>query len=108
MFIRRHWVHSGSHCGSFGSSGFAGFTCVRLGCVWVYISRVVRFTRILMVGFIRDRWVHSGSPLGSLGSSWFVGFTQVRYCGHWGHPGSLDFLALALGVVGFILGRWVH
>ena len=29
------WVHSGSHCGSFGSSGVVVFTRVRLVCRWV-------------------------------------------------------------------------
>ena len=114
------WVRPGCSCVHPASLGLLGFALrlvrfirvrwVHLSLPWVCLglSRVVRFTRVLVVGFIRGRWVHLGLPWGSLGSSWVVGFTQVRYCGRWGHPGSLDSLRLTLGVVWFILGRWVH
>ena len=82
-----------------GSSGVVGITRVRAG----------------VVGFIRNRWVHSGSHCGSLGSPGIVRFTQLRAGGRWVHPGSLGSLDLALadvgfalGVVGFMRGRWIH
>ena len=33
---------------------------------------------------------------------------SVRLDGRWVHAGSLSSLGFALGVVGFIRGRWVH
>ena len=44
----------------------------------------------------------------SLCSSGFVGFTSVRTGVRWANLGLLGSLALALGVVGFIQGCWVH
>ena len=70
-------------------------------------SGVVGFTRVRAGG----RWVHPGSlgslgfALVSLGSSGVVGFSLVHAGGQWG---SLCSRGFALGVVGFILGRWVH
>ena len=37
-----------------------------------------------------------------------VRFSLVRPGGRWVHPGLFGSLVFALGVVGFIRGRWIH
>ena len=55
--------------------------------------------------FIRCRCVHSGAP----GEFRFMR-GRCRVCSgvRWVHPGRLGSLWCANGVIGFILGRWVH
>ena len=70
-------------------------------------SRVIKFIRVRLCG----QWVHTGSLVSlccALDSSGVVTFTLVRPGGRWFRPGSLGSLALALRVVEFIRGRWVH
>ena len=56
----------------------------------------------------RGRWVRSRAPLGSLILSGVVEFTRVRPKCRWVYLGSLGSLTRALGVVGFIRGRWIY
>ena len=63
---------------------------------------------MMVDGFIRVRWVHSHSPWVSLVSSKAVRFTLVRLDGGRVYPGSFGSLGFALGVFGFIRGRWVY
>ena len=98
------WVHPWSLC----SLGLALVSLGSLGSLG-FVLGVVRF--------MQGRCVHSGSRSGSLGSSGVVrftqvraggvGFTSVRAGGRWVHPGSLGSVGFALGVVGFIRGRWI-
>ena len=123
-FIQGPLIHSGSRWGSLGSSWDVGITRVHAGVVgfirgrWVHSSP--RWGSLCSLVFAMgvvawDRWVHSGSRWGSLGSSGVVGFTRVRAGVCWVHPGSLVSLGFALwvvefalGVVGFMRGRWVQ
>ena len=86
-FIRDHWVHTGSHCGSLGSSWVVGVhsdaPSGSLGS-----SGVVRYTRVRPGG----RRFHPG----------VVGFTLVTPDCVLAHPVSFDSLGCALGSVGFI------
>ena len=43
-----------------------------------------------------------------MGSSGIVGLTRVRRWYRWVHPRLFGSLGFALGVVGFIRGRWIH
>ena len=82
-FIRGLWVHSGSPCGSLGSSVVVGFIRVRPS----------------------DSW---GARWGSLSTSGVVRFIRVRPWGRCVHSGSLSTLRFALGVVGYIRDRLFH
>ena len=72
-----------------------------------------------IVGFIWGHWVSSGALCGSLGSLWVVRYIMVCPGGRRVHLGSLagapsgslsvaGLIWSALGVVGFILGRWIN
>ena len=58
--------------------------------------------------FNRGHWVHQGAPCVSSGSSGVAAFIGVCPGGRRVHPMSLGSLGSALGVVGFIRGRWVY
>ena len=93
------WFHSGAPCGRRLRTDARGFTGTdqRVGvgelvgrlCVVAFIRRVHSGSQFRNVVFILGRLVHSGSRWGSL-------------------TGSLGSLMFALGVEGFIRGRWVH
>ena len=80
-----------------GSCGVVGFTQVRAG------GRCVHPGSLGSLGFAS---VHL--PWGSMGSFEVFGFAQVGPWVRWVHAGSLGSLKFALGVTGFIQGRWVH
>ena len=125
-FIGGRFANSGSRWWSLGSSWVVGFTRVRAGVGWVHPGSFFhsgsRWVSLGLLGFaqgavalalevdwiIRCRLVNRVSPWGSLGSSGVFGFTRIRPGGRWVHPGSLDSLGFALGVLAFIRGCWVQ
>ena len=56
----------------------------------------------------RGSSVHSVTPWRSSGSFVSLGFSKACPGGRRVHSGSLDIFVRAMGVVGFILVRWVH
>ena len=79
------WIHSGSLCSLGFALGVVGFTLVRPRSRWIFARCVF--------GFICGRWTRGRLVLSRF--SW----VQVQ---------SLDSLGIALVVVGFIRGHWVH
>ena len=98
-YIRGCWARSSALCGSLGSSGV--IDAYTLGVVLFIWCRLVRLP------FPWGRWVHLWS-LGSFLRLGIFGFASMRPVVRAVHPMSLGSLARALGVVGFIQGRWVH
>ena len=101
------WGSLGFALGSLGSFEVVWLVHLRsLGSLWFTLG-VVEYA-LVVTGFHRRCWVHLVSPWVSLGSSGLTGFTRIRPGVLSVYSGSLGSLWIAMGVVGFIRGRWVH
>ena len=107
------WLRAGGCCVHAGSLSLLGFA---LGCRCFHSGSLGSLGLALgVVGFIWSGGVHLASRLGSLCSFGVVWFGGVPPRGSWVNPGSFGSLGFALvvvefalGVVGFIRGRWDH
>ena len=96
-FILCRLFHSRAH---WGSSWVVGFTNGGPGCCWIHSGSLSSLAGAYWIG-TRGRWVFSRAACVSSGSPWIVVFTHA-----W--TGSLDSLAPALDVLGFIRGCCVR
>ena len=121
-------VHSGARSlGSFGRA--VGVVLFILACSWGRRFDSGSLRSLRYVGFIRAWLAGGGVHFSSLGSfegvlvvveirTWVFGFILARRVvigfvwtlsrDRWFHSGLLGSFVRALGVVGFIWGRWVH